>query len=97
MRYIKKSRGREVFNFPRVPPPFNFTLLMQVPVSSRQPAPLEIGGRAVWSLSSSKPGFGISQLRDDSTDTYWQYVNWAGGRYAAYVGGIYWNTLLPQV
>lgn len=34
--------------------------------------PLEIGNQAVWSLSSSKPGFGIAQLRDNSIDTYWQ-------------------------
>ncbi|PIK33807.1 putative anaphase-promoting complex subunit 10 [Apostichopus japonicus] len=32
----------------------------------------EIGEQAVWSLSSCKPGFGIKQLRDNSTDTYWQ-------------------------
>jgi hypothetical protein len=33
----------------------------------------EIGGQAVWSLSSAKPGFGVEQLRDDNIDTYWQY------------------------
>ncbi|RLV92531.1 Anaphase-promoting complex subunit 10 [Spathaspora sp. JA1] len=27
---------------------------------------------ANWKLSSYKPGFGLSQLRDDSPDTYWQ-------------------------
>ena len=32
----------------------------------------EIGGSAVWSLSSAKPGFGAEQLRDDSVETYWQ-------------------------
>lgn len=32
----------------------------------------EIGGRAVWSTSSSKPGCGAEQLRDGSTDTFWQ-------------------------
>ncbi|XP_069129656.1 anaphase-promoting complex subunit 10-like [Argopecten irradians] len=32
----------------------------------------EVGGHAVWSLSSCKPGFGVDQLRDDSSDTYWQ-------------------------
>jgi len=32
----------------------------------------EVGGRATWSLSSCKPGFGVEQLRDDSCDTYWQ-------------------------
>ncbi|XP_071502121.1 anaphase-promoting complex subunit 10-like [Diadema antillarum] len=32
----------------------------------------EIGSQAVWSLSSCKPGFGVDQLRDNSTDTYWQ-------------------------
>jgi hypothetical protein len=34
----------------------------------------EIGGQAVWSLSSAKPGFGVEQLRDDNIDTYWQYA-----------------------
>ncbi|TPX51744.1 hypothetical protein SeLEV6574_g00128 [Synchytrium endobioticum] len=33
---------------------------------------IEIGTLATWSLSSSKPGFGVEQLRDDSTETYWQ-------------------------
>ena len=32
----------------------------------------ELGGEAVWSLSSSKEGNGIAQLRDDSTETFWQ-------------------------
>mmetsp|Transcript_32402 Transcript_32402/g.63314 ORF Transcript_32402/g.63314 Transcript_32402/m.63314 type:complete len:216 (+) Transcript_32402:126-773(+) len=32
----------------------------------------EIGGDAVWTLSTAKPGNGVEQLRDDSTDTYWQ-------------------------
>eukprot|EP00026_Physarum_polycephalum_P015671 Phypoly_transcript_16406.p1 GENE.Phypoly_transcript_16406~~Phypoly_transcript_16406.p1 ORF type:complete len:192 (+),score=18.04 Phypoly_transcript_16406:189-764(+) len=32
----------------------------------------EIGGKAVWSLSSAKPGFGVEQLRDDNIDSYWQ-------------------------
>jgi len=32
----------------------------------------EVGGEAVWSLSSCKAGFGIDQLRDECTDTYWQ-------------------------
>lgn len=32
----------------------------------------ELGGQAVWSLSSCKPGFGIMQLRDGSDETYWQ-------------------------
>jgi hypothetical protein len=34
----------------------------------------EIGGQAVWSLSSAKPGFGVAQLRDDNLETYWQYL-----------------------
>ena len=34
--------------------------------------PLEIGSQAVWSVSSSKPGYGVSHLRDGSTETYWQ-------------------------
>ncbi|RUP49478.1 anaphase-promoting complex, subunit 10-domain-containing protein, partial [Jimgerdemannia flammicorona] len=32
----------------------------------------DIGGMAIWSLSSCKAGFGVEQLRDDSKDTYWQ-------------------------
>ncbi|ELT88523.1 hypothetical protein CAPTEDRAFT_162347 [Capitella teleta] len=32
----------------------------------------EVGGQAVWSLSSCKAGFGVDQLRDGSLDTYWQ-------------------------
>lgn len=32
----------------------------------------EIGGNAVWSLSSCKPGFGIDQLRDNNLEVYWQ-------------------------
>jgi hypothetical protein len=30
--------------------------------------------RAVWSVTSSKPGNCVQNLRDDSTDTYWQCV-----------------------
>mmetsp|Transcript_57721 Transcript_57721/g.122797 ORF Transcript_57721/g.122797 Transcript_57721/m.122797 type:complete len:192 (-) Transcript_57721:227-802(-) len=32
----------------------------------------EIGSEAVWSLSSAKPGNGVEQLRDGSTETFWQ-------------------------
>ncbi|XP_055384570.1 anaphase-promoting complex subunit 10 [Condylostylus longicornis] len=32
----------------------------------------EVGGAAVWSLSSCKPGFGVERLRDNCMDTYWQ-------------------------
>ena len=32
----------------------------------------EIGGEAVWSLSTAKPGNGVEQIRDDNVDTYWQ-------------------------
>lgn len=32
----------------------------------------EIGHEAVWSLSTAKPGNGVTQLRDSSMDTYWQ-------------------------
>jgi len=31
-----------------------------------------MGGEASWSLSSAKPGHGVEQLRDGSTDTFWQ-------------------------
>jgi len=30
------------------------------------------GGGVIWSLSSAKPGNGVEQLRDNSSDTYWQ-------------------------
>ena len=33
---------------------------------------LEIGSQAVWSLSSCKSGYGVSNLRDNSLETYWQ-------------------------
>lgn len=36
------------------------------------PSYREIGHLAHWSLSSSKPGNGIDQLRDSSHETYWQ-------------------------
>jgi anaphase-promoting complex subunit 10 len=32
----------------------------------------EIGDFGVWTLSSAKPGFGVHQLRDGNTNTYWQ-------------------------
>ncbi|XP_065681010.1 anaphase-promoting complex subunit 10 isoform X1 [Hydra vulgaris] len=32
----------------------------------------EIGENAVWSLSSCKPGFGVSELRDNKLTTYFQ-------------------------
>jgi len=32
----------------------------------------EIGDEAVWRLSTSKPGNGVQQLRDDDSDTFWQ-------------------------
>ncbi|EGG03308.1 uncharacterized protein MELLADRAFT_29060, partial [Melampsora larici-populina 98AG31] len=32
----------------------------------------DLGDRAVWSVSSAKPGFGVAQLRDDSIHTLWQ-------------------------
>ncbi|KAG0150923.1 hypothetical protein CROQUDRAFT_713141 [Cronartium quercuum f. sp. fusiforme G11] len=33
---------------------------------------VDLGDRAVWSVSSAKPGFGVAQLRDDSIHTLWQ-------------------------
>jgi anaphase-promoting complex subunit 10 len=36
------------------------------------PSYREIGQLAHWSLSSSKPGNGVDQLRDSSLETYWQ-------------------------
>jgi anaphase-promoting complex subunit 10 len=32
----------------------------------------EIGGLAVWTVTSAKPGNGVELLRDDREDTYWQ-------------------------
>lgn len=32
----------------------------------------EVGDRAIWSLSSAKPGSGVEQLRDGRVETYWQ-------------------------
>ena len=32
----------------------------------------EVGSSATWSLSSCKPGYGVEQLRDGCTETYWQ-------------------------
>mmetsp|Transcript_35951 Transcript_35951/g.113722 ORF Transcript_35951/g.113722 Transcript_35951/m.113722 type:complete len:185 (+) Transcript_35951:143-697(+) len=32
----------------------------------------EIGGLAVWSVTSAKPGNGVELLRDGNLDTYWQ-------------------------
>lgn len=32
----------------------------------------EIGNLATWTVSSSKPGFGVEQLRNDNVDTFWQ-------------------------
>lgn len=32
----------------------------------------ELGDKAIWSLSSSKNGFGVEQIRDNNVNTYWQ-------------------------
>ncbi|KAB1214559.1 Anaphase-promoting complex subunit 10 [Morella rubra] len=32
----------------------------------------EMGKKAAWSVSSCKPGNGVSALRDDNLETYWQ-------------------------
>lgn len=32
----------------------------------------EVGGQAVWSVTSAKAGNGVELLRDDRDDTYWQ-------------------------
>ena len=32
----------------------------------------EVGGLAVWTVTSAKPGNGVELLRDDREDTYWQ-------------------------
>lgn len=57
---------------PGVPPP----LLMVIPACSNLDALYglrEIGREALcWQLSSAKPGNGVEQIRDHSTETYWQ-------------------------
>jgi len=35
----------------------------------------EMAKKAAWSVSSCKAGNGITSLRDDNLDTYWQLVN----------------------
>lgn len=35
----------------------------------------EIGNLASWTVSSCKPGCGVEALRDESTDSFWQYVH----------------------
>jgi anaphase-promoting complex subunit 10 len=32
----------------------------------------EMGKNAAWSVSSCKPGNGVTTLRDDNLETYWQ-------------------------
>lgn len=32
----------------------------------------EMGKKAAWSVSSCKPGNGVSALRDENLETYWQ-------------------------
>lgn len=32
----------------------------------------EMGGLAVWSVTSGKPGNGVDMLRDGREDTFWQ-------------------------
>ena len=34
----------------------------------------EMAKMAAWSVSSCKPGNGVSSLRDDNYETYWQCV-----------------------
>ena len=40
---------------------------------------VDLSALATWKLSSFKPGFGLSQLRDDSPETYWQSDGSNGG------------------
>lgn len=35
----------------------------------------ELGKKAAWSVSSCKTGNGVSSLRDDNLETYWQLLN----------------------
>ena len=35
----------------------------------------ELGKKAAWSVSSCKPGNGVSSLRDDNLDSYWQSLS----------------------
>lgn len=34
----------------------------------------DMAKKAVWSVSSCKPGNGVASLRDDNLDTYWQLL-----------------------
>ncbi len=34
----------------------------------------EIGNLASWTVSTSKPGCGVEELRDEDTNLFWQYV-----------------------
>ena len=34
----------------------------------------ETGNLAAWTVSSAKAGFEIDNVRDDSCETFWQYV-----------------------
>ena len=47
---------------------FMQTNITPVPNEKRR----EIGDEAAWQLSSAKTGNGVDQLRDDSTNTFWQ-------------------------
>ena len=35
----------------------------------------EMGKKAAWSVSSCKPGNGVSSLRDENLDSYWQSLS----------------------
>lgn len=39
---------------------------------AREKGLLEVGGNCVWSISTCKPGYGVTNLRDRSIETYWQ-------------------------
>ena len=39
---------------------------------AREKGLLEVGVNCVWSISTCKPGYGVTNLRDRSIETYWQ-------------------------
>lgn len=50
----------------------NYQILQNLDPLEKNGLLREVGGIATWSLSSSKSGFGVEQLRDECMDTYWQ-------------------------
>nr|CAB3234785.1 anaphase-promoting complex subunit 10-like [Phallusia mammillata] len=52
--------------------PGNYFLVSSVKELLENEGLKEIGAQAVWSVSSCKQGYGVSLLRDNNLETYWQ-------------------------